>query len=285
MSRLAIILLLIFILLIIIIVTIVTWDSINNNIILEDMYECNDPIPQNTFPFSVYIINLDRKPERFLYVSSQLDNLGIKNYKRWSAVDGFNTSKDKLMQYGITETLTNRQGLAGCASSHLSLLRYIRDNKMDWTLILEDDAHLHPDFMKIFSYYWTRTPRTADIVFLGHCGDESHKHLNSATISRAAMCLHGYMISWKGAEKILANILPINEPIDIALVNYLKRANVENPQSSIIYNGNICVTNSDNIKPDDYKNKHGKKCMFDGIIYQNHEEQGSTIHNEETVFN
>src|SRR5690606_36161651 len=142
MSRLAIILLLIFILLIIIIVTIVTWDSINNNIILEDMYECNDPIPQNTFPFSVYIINLDRKPERFLYVSSQLDNLGIKNYKRWSAVDGFNTSKDKLMQYGITETLTNRQGLAGCASSHLSLLRYIRDNKMDWTLILEDDAHL-----------------------------------------------------------------------------------------------------------------------------------------------
>jgi GR25 family glycosyltransferase involved in LPS biosynthesis len=106
-----------------------------------------DEILPNTFPFDVYIINLDRKPERYKYMMNHLNSIGIYNYKKWTAVDGFKTDSKTLQEYGLTKELSERKGLAGCAVSHILLWRYIYENKLNWTLILEDDAHFHPNFM------------------------------------------------------------------------------------------------------------------------------------------
>jgi len=228
------------------------------------------------FPFPIYIINLDRKPERFKYVKDQLDNMGITNYHRVSAIDGFNTEREELIKFGLTYELTERRGIAGCAASHINMWNMIVKEKMGWTLILEDDAHFHPDFIKLFNKYWSHVPKDAKIVFPGFCTDSSTEQTSKIIIAKEVMCLQGYMISWEGARYLLDKLLPVSEPIDIAIVN-----NFRNNKGSYIFNGNVTING---IRPNDYKEANGNRCMFNGIIYQNHEEQGSTIHQQETIF-
>jgi len=231
-----------------------------------------------TFPFDVYIINLDRKPERFDYVSKQLDAMKITNYQRWIATDGFNADPGEMINIGVTPKLTERGGLAGCASSHIRMWKHIADNKLGWTLILEDDAHFHPNFIELFKEYWKNVPTDAKIVFPGFCGDETRISKHGPVSDEAVMCLHAYMLSHDGAQYLLDNLLPMTEPVDIELKDHFAKLH---HKGSYIFNGSVLING---VVPNDYKNKNGKRCMFNGIVYQNQGEQGSTIHKQETVY-
>ena len=226
----------------------------------------------------IFIINLDRKPERYEYVAAELDRAGMTGYQRWSAVDGFNTDANLLIYYGTTEKLSSRKGLAGCASSHMNLWRYIVEENIEWTLVLEDDAHLHPEFPQLFRSYCAKVPVDAKIVYLGHCGI-NHEELGSKNVVRhAAMCTHAYLISRGGAEYLLNNILPVDQPIDIAMVEHFYETEAE---GCYVFNGTSYI---DGIRPHDYKDINGKRCNFDGIVYQDEEGLGSTIHGVETYY-
>lgn len=239
-------------------------------------------ITPGTFPFDVYVINLDRKPERFEYVKSQLSKYKGLRITRWSGTDGFKTGADKMVRLGVTRGLTEKGlGLAGCASSHIRLWKHIAEEKKDWTLILEDDAHFHPQFFQIFHHYWNRIAgdkemsRKAKILFPGYCSPP-HPEETDLVFHETPMCLHGYMLSHVGAKYLLANLLPMDEPVDIALVEFLRHR-----EDSYVFNGLAKIGDLD---VGSYKKENDRKCMFDGIIYQNHKEQGSTIHAENTVF-
>lgn len=212
--------------------------------------------------YQVFIINLERKPERYEYVTKQLDALGITNYTRFLAVDGFvNPDFD-----GVTETLAKRQGLAGCASSHIKLWKHIAENKLGWCLILEDDAHFHPEYNKLFKAYWKYVPKDAKIVYPGYCASP----IPFEPVARAGvMCCHGYMLNHIGAKYILDNMLPVNEPIDIALIQFFAH------EGSYVFNENYLI---EDIKPAEYKIGLGKQANFNGIIYQNQSYLPSTIH-------
>lgn len=234
--------------------------------------------PREAPDLEVYIINLERKPERYQYVSQQLRDLGMKNPHRWVGTDGFKTDDATLLSVGITPDLIARgRGLAGCAASHLRLWTYIRDNNLDWTLILEDDAHFHPDFVTLFPKYWREVPKDALIVFPGFCAPkEVEEEHPEAVIPRGVMCLHGYMLNAKGAAYLLKELLPMDLPVDIPITEHFRHR-----PGSYIFNGEFTM---DGIRPNDYKESQGKRCTFNGLIYQNQQDQGSTIHQLETVF-
>ncbi len=231
---------------------------------------------KTSFPFEVFIINLDRKTERYTYVSDQLDKLGITNYQRVSAVDGFHISKEELMKYGLGHNMSIRQGIAGCAASHISLWKHILDNKLDWTLILEDDAHFHPNFTELFPSYWKEIPANAKIIFPGYCGGDDVKNNDQLVIEKSVMCLQAYMINHESAKYLLDNLLPMDQSIDIVIENHFAKH-----PGSYIFNDRVTI---DGIRPMDYKEQNGNRCMFDGIVYQNRKDQGSTIHKHETIF-
>lgn len=256
-----------------IVIMILTFASFNNNSYRNTPQSIN---PTKPFPFNVFILNLDRKPERYKYVKGQLNKLGIKKYKRISATDGFNRSSSSLTKYGLTYNFSTRKGLAGCAASHIKLWKYIAKYKLNWTLILEDDAHLHPNFVELFDHYWKEVPNDAKIVFPGFCTDETTEQSSQLVIKKSVMCLQGYLINHHGAKYLLDNIFPIDDPIDICIDKLF-----QNNPGSYIFNGNVTING---IRPNDYKESNGRRCMFNGIIYQNHEEAGSTIHQINTVF-
>ncbi|MDR1560795.1 MAG: glycosyltransferase family 25 protein [Holosporaceae bacterium] len=144
----------------------------------------------------VYVINLDRSPERMKKIKSLLDTLGIK-FTRFPAIDGYNikivnlkTNKiednksfhkvcdknsDYLISCGLfsfkyTTTPKIRRllccGELGCALSHLSIAKDIVQKGHKLAMILEDDVVCEKDFKVIFAETLKNTPKDMGILFL-----------------------------------------------------------------------------------------------------------------------
>lgn len=263
----------IFIIIILVLLIIVLLIIVSN--LTEDV-ETMEPIETNTFPFPTFVINLDRKPERYQYTKEQLDQLGIKNYQRWSAVDGFKVSDEEMLKDKISPHLIKcGRGLAGCAASHLRLWKHIANNKLGWSLILEDDVHFHPEFMKLFHQYWKKVPVLTKVLFVGYW--DAPLLSQQMVTKQSVLCLHGYMINHESAQYLLDNLPMMDKPIDIVVQEHFW-----NKSGSYTFNSRI---NINGIIPNDYKRNNGDKCMFNGIIYQNRQEYGRTIYHENTTFN
>jgi glycosyl transferase family 25 len=82
----------------------------------------------------IYLINLDRHPERLAHVREQLDGVA---FERVSAVDG---SNDPPTTKGLT-----RFELA-CLESHRTVWREFLNGSEDSACIIEDDLHIWPGF-------------------------------------------------------------------------------------------------------------------------------------------
>ena len=85
----------------------------------------------------VFVINLDRSEDRWAHYENT-------DYIRWSATDGSKIDRkdDILTRMTYTHNIKehNHRGKCGCFLSHISLWKYIIDNKINDVLILEDDA-------------------------------------------------------------------------------------------------------------------------------------------------
>jgi len=146
----------------------------------------------------IYVISLDRTPERYAYVKKQFDKQGLK-CERFSAVDGnLITVKDvetnRVIPWGITyikgyrygailkisqqerykdaeffykhDRYTPNLGEFGCAMSHRAVWADVVRNKYKRVLVLEDDVVLEGDFLKNFSQIMNNLPDDFDVFFL-----------------------------------------------------------------------------------------------------------------------
>jgi GR25 family glycosyltransferase involved in LPS biosynthesis len=271
---------LLFIIIVIIIIIILAAIVANNN------STAPTTPPMTEFPFQTFIINLDRSPERYTYVTEQLKTMGITKYRRWRASDGKKISVNSMIKQGVNPWLAeNEKGSAGCSLSHIRLWRYMVRKQLGWCLILEDDVNFHPDFMRLFPYYWNYVPSDAKIVYPGYCG--SYDNSNNSPIdtpspvfpvvniavdriyNRAVLCTHAYMINWQGAQYLLDNLLPMTDTVDQCLLVHFK-----NHPGSYIFNGEIEIKG---IRASDHKMICGGKCTQEGIVYQNREIHGSIL--------
>ena len=82
----------------------------------------------------VYVVNLDRRPDRWAAISAKLDRLGIKA-TRIAAVD-----KESLA--GDPALLRMGAGHVACARSHYKAMQALVDSGAPAALVLEDDVEL-----------------------------------------------------------------------------------------------------------------------------------------------
>jgi hypothetical protein len=87
-----------------------------------------------------YVINLDRRPDRWEQISAHLTELGI-SFERISAVDGKTWDGKGWKKQGRTREDYWR-GAAGCYFSHLRALETAIERDTFPSVILEDDAML-----------------------------------------------------------------------------------------------------------------------------------------------
>lgn len=119
--------------------------------------------------FKILYINLDRRPERRRNIEGELKRLGLKG-TRISAVDGQSFTPDEqdywMDRKNFNSLSRNPQkvfGRVGCYLSHLKLMKYALDNRIEPLLVLEDDCRFLTDRNDIE----IRMPKDADIFYLG----------------------------------------------------------------------------------------------------------------------
>ena len=170
-----------------------------------------------------FVINLDRDKERYEFCSGQF----LKNkcmVERFEAIDG-NTITDKYFNQFCNERPLfykgkGKNGMA-CHLSHEALYNKIIKENLKCAAIFEDDIWLSPTIYNLLNdSYWL--PEDFDIVRL-EAG--SNRILLSSNFSSVfnrrlhrllsnAWGAAGYILSKKGAEKILSNANSVRKSSD-----------------------------------------------------------------------
>ncbi|WHP07362.1 glycosyltransferase family 25 protein [Acinetobacter corruptisaponis] len=94
----------------------------------------------------VFLVNLDKRPDRLAFVSKQLDELGIP-FERFAAIDGSKLTMETQTLFDVPKFILEQKkkpsvGEVGCAMSHRAIWQKILDEQLDYALILEDDIQI-----------------------------------------------------------------------------------------------------------------------------------------------
>ena len=113
----------------------------------------------------VFVVNLDRSPERLAAVGGELDRLGIV-WERFAAVDGRALPADVAARNRVVPWRRPlRLGEIGCFASHHTIWRLIVERGLDAAVVLEDDIHLGTRLPEVLTLLET-TPERPDFLRL-----------------------------------------------------------------------------------------------------------------------
>ncbi|MEA1988048.1 MAG: glycosyltransferase family 25 protein [Pseudomonadota bacterium] len=114
----------------------------------------------------VYVINLERNPERLEFIGQRLESINI-DFNRIDAVDGYALDKKYIEEFRETSKRPTgwKEGQIGCFLSHRKVWQVIVDGEAEYGVILEDDLHISSALKGIISNLnWI--PKDADVIRL-----------------------------------------------------------------------------------------------------------------------
>lgn len=130
----------------------------------------------------IYLINLDRSPDRLEFMAGQLDALGL-NWERFTALDA-ETATDEEIGKEVQlsgQTLRMLRGSQCCAVSNFEVWRKFVETGAPAAIILQDDVFLSSDFSK-FAENADWVPKNCGLVQLEKWGKHETKKLLGAVI-------------------------------------------------------------------------------------------------------
>jgi GR25 family glycosyltransferase involved in LPS biosynthesis len=180
----------------------------------------------------VYVINLDRRPDRWQFIRGMLMANGFHDIHRISAVDGRTLGAAKINQLVTPqgrETFKRERkrheelgslGAVGCYLSHVDAWGIIKQSGRPG-IVVEDDATLIPSFQQSSVF---KQPdlmcKPYDLVLLGYAklrDDEmTLREDKDAIVPFRSMFFgtHFYYITPQGARKLLEIALPMEIQLD-----------------------------------------------------------------------
>lgn len=175
----------------------------------------------------VYLINLDRSPDRLAPVAGQLTTFGF-DWVRIRAVDGKTLGPPPWPDFderGFDRVLGKAPNAneLGCYFSHIAAMRAFLADGGDAAIILEDDARLTEQLPHIVDDLLARRDEWDLVKLAGfHRGlpttmralPGGHRLVTFLSQHRGSA---GYMLTRRAAECYVANLLPMNLPYDHAL--------------------------------------------------------------------
>jgi GR25 family glycosyltransferase involved in LPS biosynthesis len=109
----------------------------------EDRNEDDNIIDINSYFDKIFVLNLERRPDRWSKISEKLNKLGI-NFEKFNAIDGNNLEFDNSNFVEGRGMIENKFAL-GCLESHLEIIKIARENNYRRILIFEDDILISED--------------------------------------------------------------------------------------------------------------------------------------------
>lgn len=182
-----------------------------------------------------FFVNLDRRKDRLVFIKEQIKKslLLTKNIKKWTGIDGREVNPDwipssiitKRAYNDITSGLPNLRGLSltpgglGFYLTHTKLFDYVVENNKT-IFVMDDDININPNFDTELDTILSELPDTFDFCYLGYYDTQYQKipYSSKLFIPRGQFCgPHGYIVSPKGAKKLLSLIYPIDFQLDSVL--------------------------------------------------------------------
>ena len=105
----------------------------------------------------IYVINLDRRPDRFETFKKELSKYDINDVEKFSAIDG---SKIEIINSPILS------GELGVLESHLEIIRKCKEENIKNVLILEDDVYFTDEVLNLDDYM-SKVPSDWDFLYFG----------------------------------------------------------------------------------------------------------------------
>lgn len=105
----------------------------------------------------VYVINLDRRPDRYESFKQELVKHNIADVERFSAVDGTTILANKIPLLA---------GEIGVLESHLAIIKKCKEDGVKNVLILEDDVYFTPEINNLDEYI-NSVPNDWDFIYFG----------------------------------------------------------------------------------------------------------------------
>lgn len=177
----------------------------------------------------IYIINLDRCPDRREKMSRRLDELGLA-YKFFAGVDGALLSEKQIAEVYKPMAAFERLGRElhpnemACSWSHIKIYEMMIAEGIEEMVILEDDIDLHDGFPLVLASRRDWLPQDWRLVNFAHDMSEPipMKEINVLGLANHWICSFdrvvgrtgAYMIQRKGAEALLNQAYPIRMPTD-----------------------------------------------------------------------
>jgi GR25 family glycosyltransferase involved in LPS biosynthesis len=167
---------------------------------------------QNFFDH-IYVLNLDKRLDRWQAIQKQLRSADITKAIRFPAI-------------------ARQPGWIGCYESHLAMLRKARDTGARNVLILEDDAELYSDWQ----FSWRLGKRQIrpdwDMLYLGYNLDPAivteppQFVASNMLLLNDALTTHAYSVNGKCLEGLIVCVescLGSGIPIDVVYARYFSQ--------------------------------------------------------------
>jgi glycosyl transferase family 25 len=172
----------------------------------------------------VFILNLDRRPDRMNSMIKLMNELEIKNWERFSAIrPKFNSIDRSLFKEYPRILKLNKsyiKGSIGCKLSHLEILKIAKKRNYKKILILEDDVefigdsrhirHIDIGLREIDNKNW-------DILYLGLNKTKYQNIKGSIFINKviSGLCTHAYIVNGKSFNKLIRLLEESQKQIDL----------------------------------------------------------------------
>jgi|JYMV01.1.fsa_nt_gi GR25 family glycosyltransferase involved in LPS biosynthesis len=173
----------------------------------------------------IYIINLDRSPERLEYVQRQFSIHNI-NFNRISALDGAKLPKDELSIYkgeskhSLSHYASLSNGEIGCGLSQKKAWGIASESNHRATVVLEDDVEISDEFSSIIQTLYENMDENIVIDLKGKKGffELERIHLpngiNLIHYSTPPLGTQGAIFGKNAATNLLNKVTGFEAPID-----------------------------------------------------------------------
>lgn len=177
---------------------------------------------------NIYIINLDTSVDRLQHISRNFKDYNLE-FNRFPAINGKNISDNERNDNTtiLCRTILCNYAEIGCALSHIELWRKMIRENIEFIIVLEDDVVIDEFFVNVIKLIEHLNSFSFDFLSLyseNKFGKQKIYHLiDDIFIEKPlfALSMASYIISNKGARRLLNLIPKINFPIDFEIA--LKR--------------------------------------------------------------
>lgn len=185
----------------------------------------------------IFVINMDRDTQRLEQFDMMMKRCNL-GYTRFPAINPNQLTAEQQTlkeQYVSKHHGLRNVGEIGCTLSHLSLWKMMLDRHYDHILIFEDDArtvnpspHILDAVYEFYDYLEKEKKEEPDVLYLGKCCDyclQMERVHNDVFLSQRPYCNHAYIMTRKGAEKLL-NMGQFEKIQDVEIARAIKRKEI-----------------------------------------------------------